>query len=341
VSESSAQIQADTEDTSEKPEFLRSMTGEHQGPQLVTFLSVKGGIGVSMIIANLAVYLAQTGKRVLLVDARRWGRNLHTFLGISSPEHSLDSLFNKEVDDFEDLIVDTPYPNLKLLSGMKESVAATTAKECPFLIEQCRKLSFDMVFFDMPPQISFNLFDHALWSDMSVLVGAPEPTAIERLYELLRGLYFRLFKTLEEKTGIQDIVEKAMVNSLELGINTPKDLVSAIHFFKPEAGDKLASEIKRFHINLMLNQVRSSNESDVGRGIISVTKRYFGLEMTDLGFLENDSIVPASIRQRKPLHIIQKDANITKQIEQVARSIMSRDYNKKSRMRSRDDGLES
>ena len=42
----------------------------------------KGGIGKSMVSANLGVALAQAGHKVLLVDADLGGANLHTCLGV-------------------------------------------------------------------------------------------------------------------------------------------------------------------------------------------------------------------------------------------------------------------
>ena len=37
--------------------------------KLIAAFSPKGGAGTSMIIANLSIYLAQKGKKVLLIDA--------------------------------------------------------------------------------------------------------------------------------------------------------------------------------------------------------------------------------------------------------------------------------
>ena len=68
-----------------EPLIPRHQSGDRTGPYIVSLFSGKGGVGQSMLTANLGVYLAQTGRRVLLVDARRWGKNLHSFLGIPRP----------------------------------------------------------------------------------------------------------------------------------------------------------------------------------------------------------------------------------------------------------------
>lgn len=306
-----------------EPLIVRHSAGEVSGPRVVSILSGKGGVGKSMLSANLGVYVAQSGKRVLLIDALRWGQNLHSFLGMPSPSKTVDELMGEKTESIEDLILETPYVKLKLLCGMKEMQTDTAGTKAPFLIEQVHRLPFDFVILDLGSGLSFNLFDHALWSDYAILITVPEPTAVENTYELLRGLYFRLFKTVEAKLGIEGVTEKAMLNSAELGIKTPRDLVSAIHFFNPEAGDRLKNEIGRFRVKLLLNMLCSSGEDDVAQGMVTVCRRYFGFRMEHIGSIDHDSAIPASIRRRQPLAIIHKEANANRQIEQIAHKLFS------------------
>ncbi len=305
------------------PIIQRHVSGKTTGPNIISMISGKGGTGQSMICANIGVYLAQTGKRVLVVDAKRWGQNLHTFLGLPAPKLTLDSLAEKRVESIEELLVETPFQKLKLLCGMKEAPAQTASLSCPFLVEEGRKLAFDFILLDLGSTLSFNVLDHAIWSDSAILTTLPEPTAIENTYELLRSLYFRLFKTMEESLGIQEIVEKTILNGRELGIRSPRDLVGAVKFFDPEMGDRMAHEVGRFHLSLLLNKVRASGEYDLGEGIVSACRRYFGFNVAFLGALEYDSAAPASVRRRSPLHTVQKDAKVTEQLERVTHKLMS------------------
>ena len=47
----------------------------------------KGGVGKSVVCANMAVTLALTGQRVILVDADFGASSLHAILGILSLIH--------------------------------------------------------------------------------------------------------------------------------------------------------------------------------------------------------------------------------------------------------------
>lgn len=304
-----------------EPLIVRRVSEERSGPRIISLISGKGGVGQTMLCANIGVYLAQSGKRVLLVDAVRWGQNLHTFLNIPNPTSTLDVLKDESSLDLNELITDTPFQQLKLLCGVKETPAATVAAESPYVITKTRQMPFDFVILDLGAHLSFNMLDHALWSDNTLVTTVPEPTSIENTYELLRALYFRLFKTIEKKLNIQDVVEKTMRNTSELGIQTPRDLVEAIHFFRPEAGDRMKAEIERYRLRLLVNQIRSNSETEIGQGMGSVSRRYFGLRLEYIGGIDYDNHVPASIRQRKLLHVIQKESNSAKQIEQIAHKL--------------------
>ncbi len=312
----------------QEPIIERHSSYESNTPRILAFFSGKGGVGNSMLCANIGVYLAQMGKRVLLVDGVRWGQNLHTLLGISPPRKTVDFL-EEESEHLEDLIVETPFVKLKLISGMRESSTHNSAIQCPYLIRKTRGLPFDLVIMDLGSHLCFNLFDHAIWADYAVITAVPEPTAIERTYELLRSLFFRLFKTIETKLQIEDVVEKAMMNRRELGIKTPRDLVSAVRFFDPAAGDLLFNEVERMKLRLLLNQSRSSAEAELGSGIISACKRYFGMAPEYLGTVDHDSSVFASVRQRKPLHIVSKDSKATEQIEYISHKLLSQEIKDK------------
>ncbi|MBW2507277.1 MAG: P-loop NTPase [Deltaproteobacteria bacterium] len=51
-------------------------------PTTIAILGAKGGVGTSLFSANLAIYLATIGKRVVAVDADPSGADLHAMLGI-------------------------------------------------------------------------------------------------------------------------------------------------------------------------------------------------------------------------------------------------------------------
>lgn len=53
--------------------------------RVIAIASGKGGVGKSSITANLAIALAQAGKRVAVVDADVWGFSMPRMLGVKNP----------------------------------------------------------------------------------------------------------------------------------------------------------------------------------------------------------------------------------------------------------------
>ncbi|MDE7140034.1 MAG: P-loop NTPase, partial [Treponemataceae bacterium] len=54
--------------------------------QIIPIASGKGGVGKSLLSANLSIALAQAGKKIILADLDLGASNLHLVLGQSSPK---------------------------------------------------------------------------------------------------------------------------------------------------------------------------------------------------------------------------------------------------------------
>jgi ATP-binding protein involved in chromosome partitioning len=65
---------------------------EASGTRIIAVASGKGGVGKSSVTTNLAVALAQLGRRVAVVDADVWGFSLPRMLGVDHPPDLIDDV---------------------------------------------------------------------------------------------------------------------------------------------------------------------------------------------------------------------------------------------------------
>ena len=64
--------------------------------QIIPIASGKGGVGKSLLSANLAVTLGQLGKKVILADLDLGASNLHLAIGQTAPKIGVGTFLSGE-----------------------------------------------------------------------------------------------------------------------------------------------------------------------------------------------------------------------------------------------------
>ncbi len=123
--------------------------------KVIQITSANAGDGKSTTAANLAVSIAQSGQRVLLIDADFRKPRQHRIFGFSSSEAGLVSVMAGEAV-LKDVIRQTPVPGLSILpcgprpSNPAELLTAMRFKE---LVDSVRG-EYDFVLIDTPPLLA-------------------------------------------------------------------------------------------------------------------------------------------------------------------------------------------
>lgn len=285
----------------------------------------KGGVGKSLVSANVAICLALMGNKVVAVDLDLGGANLHTCLGLPIPQTTLSDYVSKKVTNFEDLLVDTPIQNLKIISGAQDELGMANLKHMHKnqIIRKLHELDADYILFDLGAGTAFNTIDFFITADKGILVVLPEPTSIENTYRFIKSVFYRRLKMVEGVAELEPFINEAMNAKLTNGGTTsPSDLIKRITDINPEVGLRVKNEMALFRPNLIINQVRSQADIDIGYSIQSICRKYFGIEMTFPGYLDYDQSVWQSVRKRKPLLIEYPNSKLVNNFDRIVNRLI-------------------
>ncbi|HEX3850277.1 MAG TPA: helix-turn-helix domain-containing protein [Polyangiaceae bacterium] len=281
----------------------------------------RGGVGKSVLAVNLGVYVAQLGRKVLLIDADPAGAALHTVLGIEPPnlpEPSEDS----EEDDLVPLPTQVPGLQLVAQGYRVGSTVPVRPGRKPRWARQVQKLDIDYVILDLGAGTGPATLDLFLSADIGICVSAPEPPAIEATYRFTRALFQRMMRRLLSKDRFKmRLLERA---EAELGpLPPPQDLVRAVARYDSNLGELAAAELVKLRPRLVVNSGRLRGDTELGPAMCDMAERYLGVHFDYVGHIEQDDAVWLSVTHRRPLLIDSPTSKSARNVERIARRVLA------------------
>jgi flagellar biosynthesis protein FlhG len=156
-------------------------------PYTITVASGKGGVGKSTVALNLAVRFAQLGIATVLLDADDNLGTLDVMAGIS-PVHRVGDVLRGDVD-IDDALV-SPMRNLFMLAGNSgdSDVPRLTVTHQQSLLDAMSDLDTpcEFLIIDTAAGIGDDVIGFAVRSHETIVVTAPEPTAVMDAYAMIK-----------------------------------------------------------------------------------------------------------------------------------------------------------
>jgi flagellar biosynthesis protein FlhG len=251
----------------------------------------KGGIGKSIITANMGILLGRMGKKVLLVDADLGAANLHTMLGIRYPQFTLeDFLIGRKT--FKEIILSSKFSGVELISGASEilSLLNPTFKERQKLIRNLQKYEADYIVIDLPAGTDMHAVDFFTLADYGIVVLAPTPTSLENAFSFLKNSLFRgLLKAFYRFPDVRKKIEDASDPRSENSTIHFRDLLKKLEDEKNDVIREFKEQIKNKDIWVLCNAVRTHEQEAVLDKFSKIADEYLGLKCNLLGNLPYDS----------------------------------------------------
>lgn len=157
--------------------------------QVIAVTGGKGGVGKSNVSINLAINLAEMGRRVMLLDADLGLANIDVLLGITSKRNIADVISGE--CSLRDILVDGP-KGIKVVpasSGTQKMVSLNHLEHAG-LINAFSELSqdLDVLIIDTAAGISDGVVSFLRASQEIIVVVCDEPTSITDSYALIKLL---------------------------------------------------------------------------------------------------------------------------------------------------------
>ena len=256
----------------------------------------KGGVGKSFITASLGALIAKWGKKVVIIDLDLGASNLHTLLGMQSPNIGLNSFLDKTVQDLESAAVSTSIPNLFLISSSHcyMEIANLFYAHKVKIIEAIKKLPFDYVFLDLGPGTNFNMLDFFLTSEEGILICTPEPTSIENSFRFIKTIYYRKLKQMIKKHIFNALQKDFSEDAVKPG-TTPSDIIEIALKHDPEKEGHLRSQLSKFKFKFIFNQFRNNLDATLGNQFETICNRHFYSFFEFLGYVSFDGRIQDAI----------------------------------------------
>ena len=180
--------------------------------KIIAFSNQKGGVGKTTTCVNMAAYLANLGKKCLIVDLDPQG-NATTGLGFSKSEEK-NSVYNVMIDDMPiaDAVVKTSVEKLDILpsninlAGAEVELVYIKDREHVLkkVLEKARNF-YDFIAIDCPPSLGLLTINALAAADTVIIPIQSEYYAMEGLSQLMNTIKL-VVKHLNPNLKIEGVV---------------------------------------------------------------------------------------------------------------------------------------
>jgi len=295
---------------------------------IIPIASGKGGVGKSLLSANLAIALGQAGKRTLLVDLDLGASNLHLVIGHQPHGASLGS-FLTGGGSFDAIIAPTAWENVSFIPGDTEIPGLTTLKAAQKnqLTKSLLKSGFDYLILDLGAGTHPGILDFFLLSPRGIVITAPTVTATLNAYLFLKNAVFRLMaNSFNRGTPAWKYLESLKNDALSLQRMYIPSIIEAIEKIDPTNATSFQKHAAHFQPRLVMNMIDDPKDADKALKIRRSCKEYLGTELEHLGVIYRDTVQDTALASRLPVLIYKPQSMLSQAVYRIADKIVQDEF---------------
>jgi len=267
--------------------------------KIIAIGGAKGGIGKSIIVANLSVLLASKGFRVTAVDLDLGGANLHLCLGNKVLlQNNINDFLRKRVDSLQDIAIKSEYGPY-LIGGDSAQLGAANIDfgRKLKLLRAVENLNSDFIILDLGGDTSYNIIDFFLKADYGIVVTTRDSASYIGAYHFLKAAMYRRFNRLfgpesrfrmYKNHQLEQLIREMMNPADGEWPKSINDLLEKVRQEQPDHFPFMCEVVENFNSYLVVNKVpnrllRTFDVNPIITRIQQVTRTWLAKEVTYLG----------------------------------------------------------
>lgn len=294
--------------------------------KIIAVGGAKGGVGKSMLAANLAVGLALLGQKVVLADLDLGGADVHLYAGVKSLLKTWNDFLDKKVDLIRDILTPTAFQGLSLIGGDSSRLGSANLPYSQKLkiIRHLKELQTDFLVVDLGGDTTFNGLDFFLLADQKIVVSGIEPASVLDSYTFVKVAFYRfLERFFSERNSLKDLAEQIRNGSLEKSKNYSLDfIIQEVRSRDQQASVELKKQVDTFRLSIVLNMAESNNDLKIAETMQKLVKDKCFIDIGILGAIPFDKIVRKAARAFTPIVVESPKCQASRNIHKMLAAII-------------------
>ncbi len=291
--------------------------------QIIPVAGGKGGVGKSLIAANLAIALAQSGEQVCLVDMDLGASNLHLILGEYGARNGIGTFLTKETK-FSEIVRKSQYENLSFIPGDSEipGFAALRVGLRNRIAKEFAKLKTDYLIVDLGAGTHVGILDFFLLSARGIVVTTPTVTATLDAYVFLKNAIFRMMLlSFPPKSRGAVYLEELKKDSESMQMMYIPKIVEKLKDVDPENSKTFIRRLEMFRPRLIMNMIDEPKDAEKALKIRRSCRQYLDIDLEHLGVVYRDSMQDVALSSKLPIVIYKPQSLVSQGIYRIAEKI--------------------
>jgi len=295
--------------------------------RIIPVASGKGGVGKSLVSANLGVAFAQVGQKVVVADLDLGASNLHLVLGHRAPKKGIGTFLNNTRGNFEEVVAETDVKGLRFIPGDTEipGLANLKTAQLKALVKQLIALrdNTDILILDLGAGTHQSILDFFLLSGQGIVVSAPAVTAVLNAYVFLKNTVFRLmFTSFSKNSKARAYLEKLRLDGADPQKLYIPNLLPEIKRIDKNSFEAFNSQLEKLRPRLIMNMVDDPKDADVAMKIRRSCEEYLDLKIEHLGVMYRDALQDIALSSHLPIVLYKPQTILSQAIYRIAEKIM-------------------